>query len=114
MQRLSRLPPRCVFFFFCFLPSAQVLCLTHEAATAEERMPYLEYIMHPVPVVSLFGRSAALGTTCKKQNCVWYGWKESLQVSPKLPSGPQGLKAAAALFQIWITGFVVVLVQSLW
>ena len=74
MQRLSRLPPCCALK--ASLPSVQVLCLTHEAATAQEQMPYLEYIMSPVPVVSIFGRSASLGTHCQKQNCVWYGWKD--------------------------------------
>ena len=58
------------------MPIAEVLCLAHEAATMEERLPYLEWLMHPVPVLSMFGRSASLGTPCKKQDCVWYGWKD--------------------------------------
>ena len=54
----------------------EVLALTHENATAEERMPYLSWLFDPVPVFNLVGRSANMTPPCKKNVCVWYAWKE--------------------------------------
>ena len=54
----------------------QVLVLTHERASAEEVIPYLQYIFYPVPVVCLFGRCAVEEPKIKKEHCVYYGWKE--------------------------------------
>ena len=56
----------------------QVLALTHEKATAEERMPYLSWLFHPVPVHNLVGRTADMEPECSKCFCVWYAWKEPL------------------------------------
>ena len=54
----------------------QVLALTHENATAEERMPYLSWLFYPIPVFNLVGRSANMHPPCKKNECVWYAWKD--------------------------------------
>lgn len=56
----------------------QVLVLTHERASAEEVIPYLQYLFYPVPVVCLFGRCAAEQPEIRKESCVYYGWKECL------------------------------------
>ena len=52
------------------------MALTHENATAEERMPYLSWLFDPVPVFNLVGRSADMFPPCKKHECVWYAWKD--------------------------------------
>ena len=54
--------------------------LTHEAATAEETVPYLEQVMWPLPVVNLYGRSARLHPPIAKEEAVWYGWKDAASV----------------------------------
>ena len=54
----------------------EVLALTHENATAEERMPYLSWLFNPVPVHNLVGRSANMSPPCKKHECVWFAWKD--------------------------------------
>lgn len=56
----------------------QVLVLTHEHASAEEIIPYLQWVFYPVPVVCLFGRCGALEPQINKESCVYYGWKDSL------------------------------------
>ena len=71
---------RTSFFFYvsiylCFT-CIEVLALTHENATAEERMPYLSWLFNPVPVHNLVGRSANMFPLCKKHECVWYAWKD--------------------------------------
>ena len=53
----------------------EVLALTHENATREERMPYLCWLFSPVPVLNLVGRSAIMNPACNKVHCVWYAWK---------------------------------------
>ena len=54
--------------------------LTHEAATAKETVPYLEYVMWPLPVVNLYGRSARLNPPIAKEEAVWHGWKDAASV----------------------------------
>ena len=55
-----------------------VLVLTHEWATQEEQVPYMQQMWHPVPVLNLYGRSAAAEPAVIKGHAVWYGWKDSL------------------------------------
>ena len=50
--------------------------LTHERASAEEIIPYHQYVFFPVPVVCLFGRCAVEEPAINKESCVYYGWKE--------------------------------------
>ena len=54
----------------------QVLVLTHERASAEETIPYLEWIWWPVPVTALFGRCGPETPRVNKESCVYWGWKE--------------------------------------
>ena len=63
--------------------------LTHEAATAEETVPYLEWLMWPLPVVNLYGRSARLHPPIAKDEAVWYGWRDSERVSAASVLGPK-------------------------
>ena len=53
-----------------------MLALTHESATAEERLPYLSWLFNPVPVLTLVGRSANMCFS-KKNECVWHAWKDA-------------------------------------
>ena len=52
--------------------------LTHERASHEETIPYLEWLFWPVAVVSLFGRCGAEAPRVNKESCVYYGWKDRL------------------------------------
>ena len=63
--------------------------LTHELATSEETVPYLEWPMWPLPVVNLYGRSAALEPCIAKEEAVWYGWKYLGRVCPATVLGPK-------------------------
>ena len=63
--------PECMHF-------PQVLVLTHERASTEEVIPYLQWVFYPLPVVCLFGRCAAESPTINKESCVYYGWKDRL------------------------------------
>ena len=63
--------------------------LTHERATSEETVPYLEWLMWPLPVVNLYGRSATLEPPVAKEEAVWYGWKDSGRVCPATVLGPK-------------------------
>ena len=57
--------------------------LTHEGATAEETIPYLEWLFWPVPIVCLFGRCATLQPAVNKESAVYYGWKDcSISIPP--------------------------------
>jgi len=55
---------------------AEVIVLTHERATAEEAVPYLEWLFWPLPIVNLYGRAAVLDPPVRKEEAVWYGWKD--------------------------------------
>ena len=54
----------------------EVLVLTHERASAEEIIPYHQYVFFPVPTVCLVGRCAVEEPAINKESCVYYGWKE--------------------------------------
>ena len=54
----------------------QVLALTHEKATAEETLPYLQHAFRPCPVLALCGRAAVLEPRCAKEECVYYAWRD--------------------------------------
>ena len=47
--------------------------LTHEWASAEETIPYLEWIWWPVPVTALFGRCGPENPRVNKESCVYWG-----------------------------------------
>lgn len=55
---------------------SQVLALTHEKASNEEKLPYLQSLFAPCPVVGMYGRSAKLGTPCHPSEAVYYGWRD--------------------------------------
>jgi len=59
------------------------LVLTHERASAEETVPYLEWLFYPAPVVCLFGRCGAEAPIVNKESCVYYGWKDLLSGTHK-------------------------------
>lgn len=66
-----------VFEFETWLHAAhQVLVLTHERASTEETLPYLQWLFFPVPVVCLFGRCGAEQPQINKESCVYWGWKD--------------------------------------
>ena len=54
----------------------QVLVITHNLASMEETMPYHSVRLFPAPVLELFGRSAAEYPQIKKQEAVFYVWKD--------------------------------------
>ena len=58
--------------------SGEVVQLTHERAKAEEVRPYLQDLAHPVPVLSVYGRSAALPPECHPRQAVLYGWLDGV------------------------------------
>ena len=50
--------------------------MTHENSTPEENLPYLSYVLRPVPVMTLFGRSADNVPKINRPDAVWYCWKD--------------------------------------
>ena len=55
----------------------QVMVLTHEDATDEEKMPYLAIRCHPLVVKEFFGRAAKRDPPCPPSDCIWWWWKDS-------------------------------------
>jgi hypothetical protein len=55
---------------------AQVLVLSHEKATHEELVPYLQHRFRPIVPLVLYGRAASLKPPCHKQECVCYFWRD--------------------------------------
>ena len=52
--------------------------LTHELADMKGSDNFRELceIFHPVLPMAAYGRSAKLGTTVRKEEAVWYGWRD--------------------------------------
>ena len=70
------LPPCCDTF--------QVMVLTHEDATDEEKMPYLAVRCAPLVVKEFFGRAAKRNPPCPVAECIWWWWKECFHEKPYL------------------------------
>ena len=64
--------------YLAFLVPLQVLVLTHELAdiSGSDNFKHLCEIFSPVMPVVMYGRTAKLGTTVKKEETVWYGWRD--------------------------------------
>ena len=62
---------------------------THEAAAAEETVLYLEWLVWPLPVVRMHGRSARLDSPIAKDEAAWCCWKDSERVSAASVLGPK-------------------------
>ena len=63
----------------CMLSAAnapQVMVLTHEDASPEEKMPYMAYRCHPMVVKEFFGRAAKREPPCPPSDCIWWWWKD--------------------------------------
>ena len=56
----------------------QVLVLTHEMADLKgsDSFSHLAEMFSPVLPVVMYGRTAQLGTQVKKEETVWYGWRD--------------------------------------
>ena len=54
----------------------QVLSLQHEDSTPTEWLPYLGVIFSPVQVLEFWGRAAKRDPPCRKDQAVFYWWKE--------------------------------------
>ena len=56
----------------------QVLILTHEMATLDTAgsLDKLVEAFWPCQPLMMYGRSAILGTPIKKEEAVWYGWRD--------------------------------------
>ena len=54
----------------------KVLVLTHELASATEKMPYLAVRLAPIQVVECFGRAAEKPPRCPRHHAVWSWWQE--------------------------------------
>lgn len=59
--------------------SYQVMVLTHEDASDEEKMPYLAIRCHPLVVKEFFGRAAKRDPPCPASDCIWWWWKDHYQ-----------------------------------
>ena len=64
-------------YLACLVP-LQVLVLTHELAdmSGSDCFQHLCEIFSPVLPMVLYGRTAKLGTPIKKEEAVWYGWRD--------------------------------------
>ena len=54
----------------------EVMVLTHEDATDEEKMPYMAIRCHPMVVKEFFGRAARRDPPCPVSDCIWWWWKD--------------------------------------
>lgn len=52
--------------------------MTHEKATDVQLEPYLQALVEPCPVLSVYGRAAALEPACHPSHAVFYGWRDTL------------------------------------
>jgi hypothetical protein len=64
----------------------QVLTLTHEKASGKEIEPYAQALFNPVPVLSVYGRTASASPPCHKKHAVFFGWRDCSCVSRLCPS----------------------------
>ena len=55
----------------------QAISLSHELASPEELEPYLGVRLAPLRLVTLYGRAAALDPPCRKEETVFYAWRDS-------------------------------------
>ena len=55
----------------------QAISLSHEVASPEELEPYLGVRLAPLRPVTLYGRAAALHPPCRKEEAVFYAWRDS-------------------------------------
>jgi len=55
----------------------QAISLSHELASPEELEPYLGVRLAPLRPVTLYGRAAALDPPCRKEETVFYAWRDS-------------------------------------
>jgi len=55
----------------------QVMVLTHEDASPEEKLPYMALRCHPLVVKEFFGRAAKRNPPCKPEECIWWWWKDA-------------------------------------
>ena len=64
--------------YLAFLVPLQVLVLTHEMASmsGSDNFREIREMFYPVLPVVCYGRTAKLGTTVKKEEAVWYGWRD--------------------------------------
>ena len=54
----------------------QAISLSHELASPEELEPYLGVRLAPLRPVTLYGRAAALDPPCRKEETVFYAWRD--------------------------------------
>ena len=59
-----------------WLQFGQVMVLTHEDATEEEKMPYMAVRCHPMVVKEFYGRAAKRDPPCPASECIWWWWKD--------------------------------------
>lgn len=52
--------------------------LTHEKASVQEMEPYVASIFAPLRPLMMFGRSAGLEPSCRKDHAVYHGWLDRL------------------------------------
>ena len=64
----------------------QAISLSHELASPVELEPYLGVRLAPLRPVTLYGRAAALDPPCRKEETVFYAWRDSVagNVVPKV------------------------------
>jgi len=64
----------------------QAISLSHELASPEDLEPYLGVRLAPLRPVTLYGRAAALDPPCRKEETVFYAWRDSVagNVFPKV------------------------------
>ena len=70
----SQAPPMCDLPPLCF--RSEVMVFQHEAADGVSTYPYLSTRFRGVPVREMLGRSATRVPPCKKEEAVYYGWRE--------------------------------------
>ena len=61
-----------------FLGPLQILVLTHELSdlSSTDTLDRVAEHFYPVLPVAMYGRTAALGSQVKKEETVWYGWRD--------------------------------------
>ena len=50
-------------------------------ATPQESLPYLAWAFRPVPILTVFGRSAVLEPSCNKNDAVYFAWRDIPRMS---------------------------------